>query len=117
MTYYTRFAVHSALTFGLLVSFALPAHAIDAAVKCEAAKLKTAGKYGACRLSAESKAAKRGLPADFTKCPVSFAVRWDKTETKGAGACPTNADEAAIEAEIRTHSDEIQTNSALIAAP
>ena len=48
--------------------------ALDPALKCEATKLKTAGKYGFCRLKAEAKAVKRGESADFTKCEATFTM-------------------------------------------
>ena len=46
----------AALMFLTIVFLAAPALAVDPAIKCEAAKLKEAGKYGFCRLKAESKA-------------------------------------------------------------
>jgi hypothetical protein len=74
--------------------------AVDPADKCEADKLKEAGKYGFCRLKAESKAVKKSEPADYTKCDANIDKRWPLIESKAAGACPTSGDQAAAEAEM-----------------
>jgi hypothetical protein len=54
--------------------------AVDPADKCEADKLKAVGKYSSCRLKAESKSLKNGLPPDFTKCDQSYDARWARIE-------------------------------------
>jgi hypothetical protein len=41
---------------------------LSPADKCEANKLKTAGKYGFCRLKADAKAIKTGGAVDYSKC-------------------------------------------------
>ena len=93
----------------LVIAIAIvnPAWAADPAVTCESGKLKEAGKYGQCRLKEESKGVKKGVAPDFTKCESKFSLKWQKTETKGAGLCPTNGDEADIDQRITDHADDI----------
>ena len=57
---------------GLVLTWPGPAGAVSPADKCEAAKLKTAGKYGFCRLKAEAKAAQTGDAPDYSKCDANF---------------------------------------------
>ena len=49
-------------------------------MKCEASKLKAAGKYDFCRLNVEAKAAKSGDSPDFSKCDPTFGTKWMKAE-------------------------------------
>lgn len=75
-----------------------PAWAADAGVKCESGKLKEIGKYFACRLKADAKAATTGGAADYTKCSGKFSSKFTSIETKaGAGVCPTEGNVAAVE--------------------
>jgi hypothetical protein len=93
-----RVAVCVALTGTLLSSVAYG----DDAAKCEAAKLKIAGKYEFCRAKAwakEAKAGNTGTP-DFTKCDPAFSAKWSAAETKGNGQCPTIGDEGSIQLRI-----------------
>jgi len=84
------------------------ATALDPDVKCESAKLKEAGKYGFCRLKAESKGVKKGEAPDFTKCDEKYSFKWQKAETNaGSGVCPSEGDEVAIQAFITQHSDDL----------
>jgi hypothetical protein len=88
----------------------LAARAGDPAVKCESGKLKEAGKYSNCRLKADSKGAKKGLPADYTKCEAQFADKWAKTESKaGLGICPSESDQVSMDARITADAAEIAT--------
>lgn len=89
---------------------ATAAQAITPEDKCEAKKLKEAGKYGFCRLKAESKGVKRGESPDFSKCDEKYSLKWQKAETKaGLGVCPSEGDEVAIQAFIAQHTDDIAT--------
>jgi hypothetical protein len=90
-------------TFLGVLLIAGPAWAVDPADKCEAAKLKEAGKYHYCRMKAESKAVKKSEPAIYTKCVSKINQKWPLIEQKGEGACPTNGDQAAIETETTDH--------------
>jgi hypothetical protein len=84
------------------------AQAASPADKCEAAKLKIAGKYDFCRLKAEATAAKTGGMPDFSKCDAAFSAKWMSAETAGAGMCPTMGDAALIQATITTHTNAIE---------
>jgi hypothetical protein len=64
------------------------------AEKCEAGKLKEAGKFLLCRLKAEAKAVPGGA-AETAKCDAKLASKWAGLESKAAGACPTNGDGGA----------------------
>lgn len=67
---------------GTVLLWSGAAMAIDPAIRCEAAKLKAAGKYAACRLQAEAKAA-RGLDEPkFDDCDAKFAEKWEQIESK-----------------------------------
>ena len=60
------------ITIGAIVLiWAGPALAVTDAQKCEAAKLKVAGKYNFCRLKAEAKAVKTGNPVDYRSATAS----------------------------------------------
>lgn len=80
---------------GLLL--ATPAAGLTAGEKCEADKLKTAGKYAFCRLNAESKAVKKGLPPDYSKCDAKYGAKWTLIESKAGGACPVSGDQGDIQ--------------------
>ncbi len=63
--------------------------------KCAAKKIKTAGKLCLCMHKASSKATRKGLARDYTKCRTKFASSFAKAEAKGT--CATNGDTAAVE--------------------
>jgi hypothetical protein len=109
MTHVRLLAV--AALVGLTVSLVpLAARAGDPAVKCEASKLKEAGKYSNCRLKADSKGVKKGEAADYTKCADKFTDKWGKVETKaGPTVCPSEADVGSMDARITTDAAEIAT--------
>jgi hypothetical protein len=85
----------------MMVVSAGPVAAATDAEKCEAAKLKIAGKYSFCRLKAEAKAVKTGDPVDYSKCDSKFGLKWGVAETNGGGMCPTNGDQATQQVELR----------------
>lgn len=67
----------------------------DPADGCEASKLGASGKYAQCRLKVDSKAVKKGVPADYTKCNLD---KFASAEAKaGTGVCPSEGDQASIE--------------------
>jgi hypothetical protein len=80
----------------------------DDAARCEAAKLKIAGKYDFCRLKAEATAAKTGGTPDFSKCDPNFSGKWSQAEMNGSGMCPSNGDAAAMQAFITEHTDALE---------
>jgi hypothetical protein len=92
----------------IAVAWSSAAFAVEPPQKCQASKLQTAGKYGACRLKADSKAAKTGDAPDYSKCDQSFGLKWDKAEaTAGTGVCPSEGDESALQAFIIQHADDV----------
>lgn len=64
------------------------AHANADAIRCQAAKLKSAAKYHRCRIDVVARSIKRGTDADFTRCQAKFVDDWSKIETKNE--CPEN---------------------------
>ena len=95
---------------GLVLGLPTNVQAVDPDVKCEAAKVKEAAKYYACRLKAESKAIKKGEVADSSKCDGKYSEKWQKAESKaGPGVCPTEGDEAAIQARMTGDANDIVT--------
>lgn len=83
------------------------AAALTPAEKCESAKLSEAGKYGFCRLKAESKAIKVGGAPDYGKCDAKYDAKWLTIEDNGGGSCPSNGDDASIKAFITQHTDDL----------
>lgn len=81
---------------------------LSPADKCESSKLKEAGKYGFCRLKAEAKAVKTASTPDYSKCDAKYGTKWPAIES-GGGMCPSNGDQAAIQAFITQHSDDLAT--------
>src|SRR5262249_8756503 len=99
-----------ATTVAVLAAVGLPAVSawgISPAQVCEVAKLKTAGKYGFCRLKAEAKSVKTGTAPDFTKCDDTLADKWGLAETHGDGMCPSSGDQAAIRGFVVQHTDDV----------
>ena len=92
---------------GLVLGLSTNVQALDADVKCSSAKVKEAAKYSACLLKAESKAIKKGEVADFSKCDSKFSEKWQKAESKAGGECPTENDEAAIQAQVQQCADDL----------
>ena len=107
-----KISVLSVAAVAAIVSFTITSttQAADPAVKCEAGKLKEAGKYANCRMKADSKAVRRNEPPDYSKCLSKFADKWGNTETKAEGACPSNGDEVAVEAAITTCMADVATS-------
>lgn len=83
------------------------AGALTPAEKCESSKLKEAGKYGFCRLKAESKAVKTASTPDYSKCDAKYGTKWPGIESGGGGQCPSNGDQTAIQAFITQHTDDL----------
>jgi hypothetical protein len=99
----------------LCLSWGVPAlAAATAAQRCEAAKLKAAGKNAACRTRALAQVAIRG-EADLGACSTKFASAFAKLDAKGG--CATTGDAAVIESRIDTVTDSILTNLSGACAP
>jgi polyvinyl alcohol dehydrogenase (cytochrome) len=74
---------------------------LAASAECEFHKLRTAGWYSSCRLRASASVARTpGGTPDFDTCDARFAAKWGRVEATGAGQCPSNDDQAAIQAFI-----------------
>jgi hypothetical protein len=91
------------------VCFCHSAFALTPADRCEADKLKRAGKYNFCRMKAESKAVKRGTAPDYTLCDAKLSQHWTQAESIAGGMCPTNGDLAEISVRIAGQTDDIVT--------
>ena len=94
-----------------IVLFA-PTHtsAAGPVAKCQSTKVKTMGKYVACRTKTEAKAAIKGEPVDtdaLAKCAAKFVSGWDKAELKGDGLCadPPGSDEQLADATSALYAD------------
>src|SRR5262249_21216953 len=83
---------------GGVASLASVAQAISPSLKCEALKLKLAGKYTSCRLAAVAKALKTAGSPDYTTCTTAFTAKWAIAD--GRGSCPTTADASRIHNQI-----------------
>ncbi len=92
---------------GLVLGAPTSVQAADAAVKCASDKIKEAGKYSFCRLKVDSKAIRSGEAPDYSKCDSKYSEKWQKIEAKGAGACPSSGDEAAIQAQVQQCVDDV----------
>ena len=92
---------------GLMLGLPTSASALDPDIKCEADKIKTAGKYTVCLAGTYSKAVRKGQPETekLAQCDAKYAKKWDQIEAKAAAhappPCPTTGDEAAIQAKVQ----------------
>ena len=92
---------------------------LDPDVKCQADKLKAAGKKCQCVLFAKFKALKKGTAPDFSKCIAKFDQAFLKAEQKAAtqgAACPRDdaeGDKARIAGEIDVVCTDIVTTLAI----
>lgn len=90
-----------------LVLLAHSAAALSPADRCEADKLKRAGKYNFCRMKAEARAVKTGSAPDYALCDLKLGQRWTLAESAAAGQCPSTGDLATITARIAADTDDI----------
>jgi len=95
---------------GTVLFWSAAALAIDPAIRCEAAKLKAAGKYAACRFQAEAKAA-RGLDEPkFDDCDAKFAEKWESIENKTlkqGTPCWTMRDMDSVKASVEASTSSV----------
>ena len=75
--------------------------------RCEAGKLKAAGKYSACRLHAQAQGVLRNLPPDFSRCARKLADKWQLLEGQAGGACPSSGDEVGVQEVIGGYADGV----------
>ncbi len=85
--------------------------------KCQGTKNQAAGKYAACRQTAEKILALKGDTAKYgsaiAKCERTFATAWEKAIDKAAKAGATCLDAPLVEAEFKAaidaHADTVAT--------
>ncbi len=82
----------------VIVSLGGPAGAGNSTDKCQSQKIKTAGKYMDCRFKADSKAHKKAVLPEFSRCDAKFNARFAKLELKGP--CSTTGDAATVRADL-----------------
>ena len=90
----------------LLALTATTAYPLDPDVKCQSQKLNEAAKYVSCRLKVESKAVKKGIAPDYSKCD-KFNLKWTKIELKGGEECPTSGDQDAVKTSLTNAADVV----------
>lgn len=92
---------------GFLLAWGGPASAAPTnEQKCQAAKLKEAGKYYLCRMKEEARAAKKAEEPNFTRCDDKFEKKWTNIEAKFGLACGEFSDlEAARSVAMRDAGD------------
>ena len=100
-----------------IAALLLGAGALEAAgtpeQQCQAVKNRVAGKYAACRQSAEALLAMSGDTARYdamiTRCATSFTTAWQRAQEKKTSTC---LDGAATEAAFQAAIDEATTSIA-----
>ncbi len=106
MTHVLRGAMVVAAGLGMLWAGMALAGPTDAD-KCEADKLKRAGKYAFCRMKAEGKAVKKSEAPDYTKCNDKIVEQFGKAETKWGVECPTLGDVGEIQDQVTAYTDDL----------
>jgi hypothetical protein len=95
---------------GAVLASSGTARAVDPALKCEAQKLKVAGKYAFCRMQAEAKAAAKLDTPDFAKCDAAFDEDWHEAEGRALAkgtSCWTMGDAVTIQGTTADFSDSV----------
>jgi cysteine-rich repeat protein len=69
-----------------------------AEARCQARKVREAGKYARCRFNATFAAITKGLPPDYTGCEGKLASTWSRLEGSAANPCLTSGDLTALRA-------------------
>lgn len=75
--------------------------------KCQAAKLKAAGKACDCRHAVAAKALKSGATPDFTKCASKVAAAFTKADAKGG--CPLTGEGGTVDGRLTTQVADLET--------
>lgn len=75
--------------------------------KCQATKLKAAGKACDCRHAVASKALATGGTPDFSKCAVKLADAFTKAEAKGG--CPNTGEGAGVDGRLTSLVSDLET--------
>jgi hypothetical protein len=80
------------------------------AEKCEAAKLRAAAKYAACRRGAEKTAVLKAVAPEYGKCDLKYTTAWSKADTKYGVACLTPGDQGPVQAAITDDTDDLRSH-------
>ena len=83
----------------MLLVWAGRATAVTDGEKCEASKLKAAGKYSFCRMKSDAKSAKTGDLPDYTKCDAKLVGKFTSIDTLYGSECPTASDAADVQSQ------------------
>jgi pimeloyl-ACP methyl ester carboxylesterase len=75
--------------------------------KCQATKLKAAGKACDCRHAVASKALATGGTPDFSKCAAKLAAAFTKAESKGG--CPNTGEGAGVDGRLTSLVSDLET--------
>jgi hypothetical protein len=102
------------LALAIFVLGVLAAGSAHAQAKCQASKMKAAGKKASCLLGLHAKSVGKNAPIDpekVTKCETKFTSSFTKAESKPP--CATAGDAATIETKVDRFVDQIAANLAL----
>lgn len=102
-----RFAVAlcaGAVVLGLAVSSQA---AVSDSVRCEAARLKLAGKHASCLLKAEAVGLMKAAPPDLASCTEKFDEKCAAIEARYGSECPLPADCPSIRGIAECASDDL----------
>jgi hypothetical protein len=96
-----------AFTASLFLVVAPAAHAATDAEKCEASRLKLAGKHAQCMLKAEATGILKDTAPDFAKCTTKYDEKCAAIALKYGASCPLPADCASIRDIAECASDDL----------
>ena len=98
-----------AITWVLCLLAAPALAAVTAGQKCDSSKIKSAGKYAACRTKVDAKIIAKGGTTDYGKCNDKLSGSFEKAESKGGDNCATSGNSDAIQTALETCVNEIVT--------
>jgi len=92
----------ASLSFSAALLFAGAAGAADDATRCDASKLKAAGKYANCRLKTEAAALLKGIAPDYSVCESKFSNAYVAIEEDYGDACPLGGESSEVAEVLNT---------------
>lgn len=93
----------------VLTALGGPMGAGNSTDRCQSRKIKEAGKYVDCRFKADSKARKKGVQPEFSRCNDKLDAGFTKLDVQGP--CATTGDAASVRADLTAC---FQTASSLV---
>jgi hypothetical protein len=96
-----------AFVISSVVFAAAATEAATPAEKCEAARLKLAGKHASCMLKTEASAILKAEVPDYTKCTAGYDSKCAAIAAKYGSECPLPADCASIRVIAECASDDL----------